>query len=144
MKSFSKLSSGPKKFQKLLWAHRPSKPTIGFLEMLTPMWGFVCLLLRRHVKMTEIQIAHNKIRLLYYLNSPPFHFIAINFIKIYHKCSKSQKSWKMVTKIYQIFFLQNHFLNQNILFRCHINIFWEEKKMKNFVCYNIFSKNCNF
>ena len=45
----SKLTSGPKKFQKLLWAHRPSKPTIGFLEMLTPMWGFVCLLLRLDV-----------------------------------------------------------------------------------------------
>ena len=43
------ITSGPKKFQKLLWAHRPSKPTIGFLEMLTPMWGFVCLLLRLHV-----------------------------------------------------------------------------------------------
>ena len=43
-------SKGPKKIQKLLWTHRPSKPTIGFHGMLTPMWGFVCLLLRRHVK----------------------------------------------------------------------------------------------
>ena len=51
--SMTVLSSGPKKFQKLLWAHRPSKPTIGFLEMLTPMWGFVCLLLRLHVKLIE-------------------------------------------------------------------------------------------
>ena len=82
----------------------------------------------RWLKMTENRNLHNKTRLLYYQDHPQFHFIAINFIKIYHKCSKSQKSWKMVTKIYQIFFLQNHFLNQNIAFRCHINIFWEEKR----------------
>ena len=31
-----------KKFQKSLWAHRPSKPTIGFPEMLTPMGDFLC------------------------------------------------------------------------------------------------------
>ena len=41
------LSAGPKKFQKLLWAHRPSKPTIDFLEMPREMptlmaWG-ICL-----------------------------------------------------------------------------------------------------
>ena len=72
MKSFSKLSSGPKKFQKLLWAHRPSKPTIGFLEMLTPMWGFVCLLLRRHVK---------------YAKNDRFTWTFTHILEVYQNCN---------------------------------------------------------
>ena len=49
MRSFSKFTSGSKKFQKLLWVLRPSKPIIDFLEMTTPMGGFLCLLLRLDV-----------------------------------------------------------------------------------------------
>ena len=37
--------------------------------------------------MTEKQNLHNKTRLLYYQDHPPFHFIAINFLKIFNKCS---------------------------------------------------------
>ena len=50
LKSFSKFTSGPKKFQKLLWAHRPSKPTIDFLEMPTPMGESLCDLVRLDIK----------------------------------------------------------------------------------------------
>ena len=50
LRPFSKFTWVPKKFQKLLWAHRPSKPTIDFLEMPIPMGGFLCLLLRQDVK----------------------------------------------------------------------------------------------
>ena len=50
MRSFSKFTLSPKKFRNLLWAHRPSKPTIYFLDMPTPMGDFLCLLLRLDVK----------------------------------------------------------------------------------------------
>ena len=41
----------------------------------------------RWLKMTEKRNLHNKTRLLYYQNHPPFQFIAIDFIKIFNKCS---------------------------------------------------------
>ena len=52
--SFSIFTSGPKKFQKLSWAHRPSKPTIYFLEMSTPMGESLCHLVRLDVKEPKI------------------------------------------------------------------------------------------
>ena len=45
-----KFTSGPKKFQKLLWVHRPSNPTIDFLEMPTSMGESLCNLVRLDVK----------------------------------------------------------------------------------------------
>ena len=98
----------------------------------------------RQLKMPEKRNLHNKTRLFYYQYIPPFRFIANNFIKICHKGSKFQNSWKIVTKIYQFFFLQNQFFNENLLFWSHINIFWEAKKILKFLCYNIFSKKLQF
>ena len=46
---FSDLNSA-QKFQKLLWAHRPSKATIDFMEMPTPMGESLCHLVRLDVK----------------------------------------------------------------------------------------------
>ena len=65
-----------KKFQKSLWAHRPSKPTIGLLGMLTPMWGFVSLLLRRHVKLTRGTFRYEKSCSKY----APFHMERENLV----------------------------------------------------------------
>ena len=95
----------------------------------------------RQLKMPEKRNLHNKTRLFYYQYIPPFRFIANNFIKICHKCSKFQNSWKIVTKIYQFFFLQNQFFNENLLFWSHINIFWEaKKKLKIFYVIIFFQK----
>ena len=44
------MAQGPKKFQKLLWVHRQIKPTIDFPEMLYPMGGSLCPLVRQLVK----------------------------------------------------------------------------------------------
>ena len=49
----------------------------------------------KRLKMTQKRNLHNKTRLPYYQNSPPFHFIAIDFIKICHKSSKFQKIGKI-------------------------------------------------
>ena len=95
----------------------------------------------RQLKMPEKRNLHNKTRLFYYQYIPPFRFVANYFIKICHKCSKFQNSWKIVTKIYQIFFLQNQFFNENLLFWSHINIFWEAKNFwKFFMLYYFFQK----
>ena len=41
----------------------------------------------RCLKMTEKRNLHYKTRLFCYQNLPPFHFIAINPVKIFNKCS---------------------------------------------------------
>ena len=63
--------------------------------------------------------------------SPSMPFILLGVVEVFKKFEISI-FWKKYynIKFFKKFFLQNHFLNQNILFRCHINIFWEEKKWK--------------
>ena len=56
------------------------------------------------LKMTENRNLHNKTRLQFNQNSPPFHSLAINFIKICHKCSKFHKIWKKGDKNLSNFF----------------------------------------
>ena len=56
LRSFSKFTSGLKKFQKLLWVHRPSKPTTNFLEMPTPMRESLCHLVRIDVNLNLLEI----------------------------------------------------------------------------------------
>ena len=110
-----------------IYGHMKSKsiPVCNLLKMVHNIYRVfrsgMCF--SRWLKKTEIRNLHNKTRLLYYRNSPPFHFIAINLIKICHKSSKFQNSWKIGEKIYQIFFLQNQFFGENLSFWNHINIF---------------------
>ena len=61
----------------------------GFIQSLTLYRVFRSgMSFSRWLKMTEKRNLHNKTRLLYYQNLPPFHFIAKNPIKIFNKCSK--------------------------------------------------------
>ena len=97
----------------------------------------------RWLKMTEIRNLHNKTRLLYYRNSPPFHFIAIDLIKTCHKSSKFQNSWKIGEKIYQIFFFKINFLVKTFHFETILTYFKKKKKIQKFYVMIKFLKNSN-
>ena len=98
----------------------------------------------RWLKMTQKRNLHFKTRLLYYQNSPPFHFIAINFIKICHKCSKFQKNWKMMKKIYQFFLFKIIFLMKTFYSEVISTYFEKKIFFEKFYVMIIFLKNPNF
>ena len=98
MRSFSKLTSGPKKFQKLLWTHRPSKPTIDFPEMLTPMSDSLSPLVRQLVntllKITNFTPYRGNRWSLYFCNCISKHLNRHNifFSVFWNRCTKVQKT----------------------------------------------------
>ena len=79
MRSFSKFTSGPEKFQKLFWAHRLSKPTILFLEMPIPMGDFLCLLLRLDVKICCLPVNKEKGTKTCHLGQSITEFLNLHF-----------------------------------------------------------------
>ena len=88
----------------------------------------------RWLKMTEKRNLHNKSRLLYYQNSPPFHFIAIYFLKICHKSSKFQEKLKNWLKNLSIFFSSKLiFWWKPFILKQYEHILRWKKKSKNFM-----------
>ena len=62
-----------------LWAHRPSKPIIDYLEMPTSMGGFLCLLLRLDVnKNRKFKSLHNVLADLFQIRIYLIFFFCIS------------------------------------------------------------------
>ena len=86
-----------KKFQNLLWAHRPSKPTIGFLEMPTLIREPLCHLVRIDVRPTSSKIVWRifklKVLLLDNMNfSCKYSYKVTKFSQVWMTC------WSKVIK----------------------------------------------
>ena len=97
------------------------------------------------LKMTENRNLHNKTRLHFYQNSPPFYSIAINFIKICHKCSKFHKIWKNGDKNLSNFFSSKLFFQSKyFILMPYQHILRRKKKWKILYVMIFFFKKLQF